>query len=101
MKLITLCYNKKIIVRIFGSVPPPLTWHISKVLIEVFFPVVNVCVMNQSRGHWLLLDALFVAITMTCKFRKEAETNLFVDGLMEKHVVIGVELDFLASNLKR
>jgi hypothetical protein len=35
---------------------------------------------------------------MTCKFRKEVETNIFVDGLMEKDVIIGVELDFLTSN---
>jgi hypothetical protein len=68
---------------------------------DVFFLVVNACVMNQSKGHWLLLDALFIAITMICKFRKKAETNLFVDGLMEKDVIIGVELDLLASNLNR
>ncbi len=27
--------------------------------------------------------------------------NLFVNGLMEENVIIGVELDLLASNIKR
>jgi hypothetical protein len=32
---------------------------------------------------------------MTCKFKEEDEMNLFVDGLMEKDVIIGVEVDLL------
>ncbi len=46
--------------------------------------MVNACVMNQSKGHWLLSNALFATITMTCKLTKEVEMNLFVNGLMEK-----------------
>ncbi len=57
--------------------------------------------MNQSKGHWLLSNALFATITMTCKLTKEVEMNLFVNGLMEKNAIIGVELDLLASNIKR
>jgi len=47
-----------------------------------------------------LSDALFITITMTCKFKEEDEMNLFVDGLMEKDVIIGVEVDLLTSNIK-
>jgi hypothetical protein len=57
--------------------------------------------MNQFKGHWVLSNALFATITMTCKLRKEVEMNLFVIGLMEESVIIGVELDLLASNIKR
>jgi hypothetical protein len=64
----------------------------------VLSPMVNGCVMNQSKGHWLLSNALFATISMTRKLTKEVEMNLFVNGLMEKSVIIGVELDLLASN---
>ncbi len=48
-----------------------------------------------------MLDAFFITITMTCKFKEKDETNLFVDGLMENDVIIGVELNLLASNIKK
>ncbi len=63
--------------------------------------MVNACVMNQSKGHWPLSNALFATITMTCKLTKEVEMNLFVNGLMEKNAIVGVELDWLASNIKK
>jgi hypothetical protein len=62
--------------------------------------MVNACVMNQSRGHWLLSNALFITITMTCKFKEEDEMNLFVDGLMEKDVIIGVGVGFVSFQHK-
>jgi hypothetical protein len=46
-----------------------------------------------------LSDALFAIITMTYKFKKDDEMNLFRDGLMEKDAIIGVDL--LASNIKK
>jgi hypothetical protein len=67
----------------------------------MLFPMVNACVMNQFKGHWLLSNALFETITMTCKLRKKVEMNLLVNGLMEENVIIGVELDLLAFNIKR
>jgi hypothetical protein len=42
---------------------------IFKVLVEKLFLMVNAFVMNQSRGHWLLIDVLFVAITMNSKLK--------------------------------
>jgi hypothetical protein len=38
---------------------------ISKIFVDVLSLMVNACVMNQSKGYWLLIDALFVAITMS------------------------------------
>jgi hypothetical protein len=35
---------------------------ISKIFVDVLSPMVNACVMNQSKGYWLLIDALFEAI---------------------------------------
>jgi hypothetical protein len=68
-------------------------------LVDVLSQVVSVCVMYQYRGHWLLIDALFVAITMSCKL-KEKQKKPFLDNLMEENVII-VELNLLASNIIR
>ncbi len=57
--------------------------------------------MNQFRGHWLLIGALFTAITMSCKLKEELETNPIVNNLMEEDVIVAIELDLLASNIKR
>jgi len=57
--------------------------------------------MNQFRGHWLLIDVLFIAINMSCKLKEKQKTNHFLDNLMEEHVVVVVELDVLVSNIKR
>jgi uncharacterized membrane protein len=46
---------------------------ILKVLVDTFFLVVNAFVVNQYKGHWLLIDALFVAITMNYKLKEELE----------------------------
>jgi len=33
--------------------------------------VIIACVINQSSGHWLLNDALHLAISMSLKFKEE------------------------------
>jgi hypothetical protein len=45
-------------------VPPPLTKHVTQIVVDVLSFIVNACVLNQSHGHWLLRDALHYAITM-------------------------------------
>jgi hypothetical protein len=52
-------------------------WDISKVLVDVLSKVVNVCVTYQSKGHWLLIDALFLAITISCKLKEKKKKFLF------------------------
>jgi hypothetical protein len=84
-------------VRISSRVPPPPTWHILKILIDVFSTMVNACVMNQSRGHWLLIGALFTTITMSCTLKEELEMHPILNNLVED----AIELDLLASNIKR
>jgi hypothetical protein len=68
---IVLCYSRQIVVRVSGHVRPPLTWHISQIIIDVLFSIVNACVLNQSHGHWLLSDALNLTITMSLKLIEE------------------------------
>jgi hypothetical protein len=42
-------------------------WVIVEAITYMLNPIVLACVMNQSKGwgHWLLLDALTIAITFT------------------------------------
>jgi hypothetical protein len=50
-------------VKIVGRVPPPLTWHICQIIIDVLSLVVSACVLNQFHVHWLLYDVLNATIT--------------------------------------
>jgi hypothetical protein len=38
-------------------------WDVTKVVTLTLNHMVIACVMNQSHGHWLLLDVLTTAIT--------------------------------------
>jgi uncharacterized membrane protein len=39
-------YSRQIVVRTSVCVPPPLTWHVAQIVIEVISPVVTTCVLN-------------------------------------------------------
>jgi len=64
---IFLCYSQQTVVRVTSGVPPPLIWHIFQIIIDVLSSIVSACVLNQSRGHWLLSNALNVTITLSLK----------------------------------
>jgi hypothetical protein len=55
-KVIVFYYSKQIIVRMIAWMPPPLTWHIFQIIVDVLSHVMSTCVFNQSKGHWLLSD---------------------------------------------
>ncbi len=40
------------------------TWAIAQAIIDMFFPIVKLCVLNQNVGYWLLLNALHSAFTL-------------------------------------
>jgi hypothetical protein len=58
--VIILCYRRQNIVKISGRMPPFLTWHISKIIVESSSLVVIVYVLNQFNSHWLFYDALII-----------------------------------------
>jgi hypothetical protein len=35
---IMFCYSKQTIMRITGQMPPPLTWHISQIIMDCLSP---------------------------------------------------------------
>jgi hypothetical protein len=82
-----------------ARLPPPLTWHICRIIVDFFDLVVSTCILNQSRGHWLLSDALNYAISISLKFKDEIYSTTF-DNLMEKAGNVVYELSCLASNIK-
>jgi hypothetical protein len=65
---IVFCYSQQITMRNIGRVPPPLTWHISQIIVDVLSSSISACVLNESHGHWLLFDVLNVIIIMSLKF---------------------------------
>ncbi len=56
-------------------------------------------ILIQSKGHWLLNDALNFAISMSLKFEYESDYVTF-DNLMEEDRNVVYELSCLASNIK-
>ncbi len=56
--------------RITSPVPPPLIWYISQIIVDVLSLVVNACVLNQFRGHWLFSNVLNAIITMSLKLKE-------------------------------
>jgi hypothetical protein len=64
-------------------IPPPLTWHVYQIIVDSHGPIVFAYILNQSRGHWLLNNALNFAISMSLKFRDEIDFATF-DNWMEE-----------------
>ncbi len=59
----------------------------------------STCILNQSKGHWSLNDALNFAISMNLKFKYEIDYVTF-DNLMERDKNVVYELSCLAFNIK-
>jgi hypothetical protein len=87
-------------VRMSATVPPPLTWHICRIIVDSLGPIMSTCILNQSRGHWLLSDALNCIISMSLKFKDEIDSATF-DNVMEKDGNVAYDLSCLASNIKK
>jgi hypothetical protein len=86
--------------RMSARVPSPLTWHICRIIVDSLRPIVSTCILNQSKGLWLLSDALNYTISMSLKFRDEIDYAT-LDNLMEEDGNVIYELSCLASNIKK
>ncbi len=87
--------------RMIIQVPPPLTWHICLIIIKNFPLVITTCVLNQSRGHWLLMYAFNYAISISLKLEAEFENAPSFQTLMDKDSSVVLELICLASNIRK
>jgi hypothetical protein len=61
----------------------------------------SACVLNQSRGHWLLNDTLNSTISMSLKFKDKIETVIFFNNLMDEDGNVVFELACLTFNMKK
>jgi len=82
-------------------VPPPLTWHICQIVVNCFSVVITACVLNQSKGHWLLSDVFYSTIFMSLKLKKEPKNGPSFQTLMEEDFGVVLELICLASNIRK
>jgi hypothetical protein len=46
-------------------------WAIAEAITFTLNHVISACVMNQSRCHWLFLDALTITITFTMEMEAQ------------------------------
>ncbi len=53
-------------------------WAIVETIIVCLNLVVITCVLNQSRGHWILFDVLVIEINVIMAM--ESQPNSLVDG---------------------
>jgi len=74
--------------KITSRVFPPLTWHISQIIVDVLFLVVSACVLNQSHGHWLFFDALNAIITMSLKLKEKSGISSNLQDLIIDDFVV-------------
>jgi hypothetical protein len=82
------------------KVPPPWTWHTCQIIVDCLSPILTDCVLNQSRGHWLLSDAFHSTISMSLKLREPKNAPSF-QTLMEEDSNVAFELICLASNIRK
>jgi hypothetical protein len=63
--------------------------------------MVFACILNQSRGHWLLSDALHSTMSMSLKLKEENQVVLSFESLMEEDSIIVNELALLVFNIRK
>jgi len=52
-------------VKLQHWVPKAQVWAIVEAITSCLNPIGNACVVNQPRGHWLILDALTTTINIS------------------------------------
>ncbi len=95
-------YNKQIGLKVIGHVPPPFTWHISRSIIDIISLAVVTCILTQSNNHWLLNDALNVAISTNLKLKKKMNLFPLLDVLIDDDDFgLNIELETFVTNIKK
>jgi len=88
--------------RVICHVPFALTWHISQIIIDILISIVITCILNESRGHYLLTNVLNVAIFMSLKPKKEMNHLPLLDALIDDDDFgLTFELGTLVKNIKK
>ncbi len=79
---IITCYKRQKTTALQHKVVKAQMWVVAKVLTYALNHVVTTCVMNQSHGHWFLLNVSTIAITLTVNFQFQmAKMFQVLDGI--------------------
>ncbi len=62
--VIFICYRQQRALYLQSKAPNCQTWSIAQAITCTLMPIVKQCVLNQSQGYWLLLDALGSAFSL-------------------------------------
>ncbi len=100
-KAIVLCYSSQTIVHVSSQVPPIITWHICQTIVDCLSLVIIACVLNQSKDHQLLNDALNNAITMSSKLKEDVGIVQNFNQFLDDDFAIILELSLFAFNIKK
>jgi hypothetical protein len=65
------CYGKQKCIALKRIISKAQVLAIVEAITSTLNHVVSTCVMNQSRGHWLLSDALTLTITFTMEMEAQ------------------------------
>ncbi len=67
-----------------SQVPPPLTQHISQIIVNSLSRIITNCVSKLPHKHLLLNDVLhFFISTMNLKLKEEIKASPFFDNSIE------------------
>jgi len=97
MNAIILCYGMQKSVVLHEIILKAQVWAIVEVITSTLNHFVSTCVMNKSRGHWLLSNALTITITLTMEMEVallELSIKLEIFDLFE------AKIHFLHKNMR-
>nr|XP_024402695.1 uncharacterized protein LOC112295398 isoform X2 [Physcomitrium patens] len=57
------------------EVPSVETWAVAKAVTDALTPVLQQCIMNQSKAYWLLSDAIATALSLCIQLHRERLPN--------------------------
>lgn len=79
---INICYRRQS-ASLQARVPTGLTWAIARAVTETLTPVVSQCVLNQTRGFWLLSDALAGALKLMVQMEAQQLAHNSIEPPLE------------------
>jgi hypothetical protein len=71
-----------------------------QIVVNCIFHIVSIFVLKQSRGHWLISDALHLTISMNVKLRGTLDSTFFSKP-NGKAFDVALELICLAFNIRK
>jgi hypothetical protein len=94
LQVIDPCYSKQVNVRVINHAPL-LSHDILQTIIDILFLIVTIFILNQSKGHWLLSDALHVTISTSLKLKEKMNSLPLLEILIDDDLGVDIELGIM------